>query len=1461
MGIARLWRCGIRLLIFVILIGYFAETPLSLFAQPASSNFPLPIERSGQNWRLSSLLEDGGLSDRYVTFIDFEKDNSAVWISTSSGLYWYDGFVWKHYLESDGLPSSLVRCVCIAQNGRVWFGTDREAGFLEGEKAVVVGVKDGLAGPSVRRIVEDPDGTLWFCCDRWPDASVTGGLSSLHNGIWTVYGEKDGLPSDHVMDYFRDSKGRQFVLTLKGLAQKEGEGWFSPLEREGFQEAQKRFWSIAEDPETGVMASTDDEMFILKEGHWSRRERQDNYLPLFLCSTRAGEIISCAYTGRDQLSFAQWKNDTFERISVFYQSPPRQLNAMREAPDGSIWCVGFDYLVRWNRVGREWTEYENLPPPRFVDGRGRVWFIGDRNTIRLDGETWEPVDFTGSAAVDSKGGVWGWSDGDISYWSGQEEKKFGHAETGMISIQGFIPDKSGKSCFFGIDDHCQNAAVVYDGSSWKKTTPDDIRDGTIIQGVSDPLSGVWMMLCHYEAGSMRLVKLDGDRVETHVFPYGVRAFDRPFFSIDSKFNLWLTSHFQMYRSKKENRDEWERLPEFTGGFWFAAEESGDSVWLGCDGFLGGRSGLMRFRDGVFTAYEASVRRFGSASSDGSAIFSGDGSLYIVSPNSLVAPIKITIPTYGSVNTAIMDKEGRYWMDAGMGVDDTVFCFQSDKIPPDTLIVSSETDLYPGQILQARVSGSERFKPRGDEKAYLYSWRIDSGEWSDFRYIQQFLFPVKDFKTGSHMIQVRAQDEGFDIDPTPAEFYFNVMPIPLRERPWFFPSIAILSLLILLLAVYALAARRKLAAIVEKLEETVVIRTAEIREKEENLRKVIQNMPILLDAFDENRNVIVWNRECENVTGYKSEEIIGHPRIFRLLFPNGEHYEQIMKGLFEEKEDYRDRERYTLCKDGGVKIVSWSNISKSFPIKGWRAWAVGVDITERKKAEEALRENERMLSMLMSNLPGMVYRCRFDKDWTMEFISEGCMGLTGFPPSDLIHNRKKSFNDIIHPDDQTPVWDNVHSALRERRPYELTYRIIAANGSEKWVWERGQGVFTSGGEILFLEGFITDITERKNLEEQLRHSHRMEAIGQLAGGVAHDFNNILVAILGYSDISLAKSSLDESVRKHIEEIKKAGLRAESLTRQLLAFSRKQVLQPRIIDLNALILDMDKMLRRLIGEDIDLVTIPDPSLNLIEADPGQIEQVIVNLAVNSRDAMPDGGKLTIETMNIELDERYARIHVDARPGSHVMLAISDTGAGIDKKTQKHIFEPFFTTKPKGKGTGLGLSTVYGIVKQSGGNIWVYSEVGQGTTFKIYFPKVESTRIVETSALPPASTSRCTETILVVEDDEIVRRLIARTLSDSGYDVLQAISGDDALQKYDSLIQPIHLLVTDVIMPGISGRELSQRLTPIYPQMKTLYVSGYTDNAIVHHGVLEPGLHFLQKPFIPDALRRKVREVLGA
>jgi PAS domain S-box-containing protein len=528
----------------------------------------------------------------------------------------------------------------------------------------------------------------------------------------------------------------------------------------------------------------------------------------------------------------------------------------------------------------------------------------------------------------------------------------------------------------------------------------------------------------------------------------------------------------------------------------------------------------------------------------------------------------------------------------------------------------------------------------------------------------------------------------------------------------------------------------------------------------------------------------------------------------------------------------------------------------------RTGALKAEIAARKRTQEKLAESEEHIRLLLNSMAEAIYGQDLRGNCT--FCNPACVRLLGYSdPSELIG---RNMHDSIHhtrPDGTPYPREDCRICIvpQHDQGFHVDNEVLwRADGksfpAEYWCYPIKRNETVIGAVTTFL-----DIAERRSLEKQLVQAQKMEAIGRLAGGVAHDFNNLLTIIMGYSDLLLEQVKSGSKAREEIEEIRRAADRAAALTRQLLAFGRRQVIAPRVVNLNDVVANMDKMLRRLIGEDIDLVTKLEPALSQTKVDPGQVEQVVMNLAVNSRDAMPEGGKLLIETANAELDANYARRHAMAAPGHFVMLAVSDTGCGMDAETQSHIFEPFFTTKEIGKGTGLGLATVYGIVKQIGGEIWVYSEPGHGTTFKVYFPQVAG---AERSVPPPkvlSTSQRGSETILVVEDEEAVRSLVRRVLESNGYVVLTASTAQEAARLCEQQERKISLLLTDIVMPGMSGHKLAHHVGFSRPEMKVLYMSGYTDNAIVHQGVLDPGTAFLQKPFTPDAILRKVREVLDS
>jgi PAS domain S-box-containing protein len=624
----------------------------------------------------------------------------------------------------------------------------------------------------------------------------------------------------------------------------------------------------------------------------------------------------------------------------------------------------------------------------------------------------------------------------------------------------------------------------------------------------------------------------------------------------------------------------------------------------------------------------------------------------------------------------------------------------------------------------------------------------------------------------------------------------------------------------------------------------------IKESEVRYRTLFENAPVGIYRTTPEGRIVAVNPALAKMLGYSSvTKLIGrdlNAGDFEPQYPRT-HF----MALMEERGEVTGLESTWRKEDGGTVYVR-ENARAIRDDFGKILYYEGTveDITENKRAEA---EHVRLVTAIEQSAEAVVIT---DITGSIEYVNPAFTRITGYSREEALGENPR----ILKSGKQDPafheqLWATIlrgeiwHGEVINRRKDGSLYTEhmnIAPIRSER-------------GDITHFIATKEDVTVRKQLEQQLIQAQKMEAVGRLAGGVAHDFNNLLTIINGYSQLLTEQISTEDPRRDQLNEILKAGERAASLTRQLLAFSRRQVLEPKILDLNSVLADLQKMLRRLIGEDIELVTTLKPKLGRVKVDPGQIEQVIMNLAVNARDAMPEGGKLYIETNDVEVDEDYAQSHSNMMPGKYVMLAVTDTGIGMDADTQARIFEPFFTTKGKGQGTGLGLAMVYGIVKQSGGFIWVYSESGQGATFKIYFPVVGEDALAAEPARASAKPANGSETILVVEDEDGVRGLVCHTLKTRGYHVLEAQGAEQALKLSEQHGKPIHLLLTDVVMPHTGGKELAKFLSALHPETKVLYMSGYTDDAIVRRGILEEGTAFLQKPFAPDALVRKVREVL--
>jgi PAS domain S-box-containing protein len=636
---------------------------------------------------------------------------------------------------------------------------------------------------------------------------------------------------------------------------------------------------------------------------------------------------------------------------------------------------------------------------------------------------------------------------------------------------------------------------------------------------------------------------------------------------------------------------------------------------------------------------------------------------------------------------------------------------------------------------------------------------------------------------------------------------------------------------------------------------------------ERYRSIVDHIKQVIFQTDARGRWTFLNAAWTDVTGFTVEESLGTSFLTYVHPDDRQAHAELFQPLIERRDEYFGIHARYLTKAGGVRCLEvYARLAHD--AAGGVSGTSGtlMDVTERKRAEEELHAARARLHHLLSSSPTIIYSAEIAPAPRLTFVSDNVARLLGYEPQELLE-APAAWADRIHPEDAERVTAEL-ARLSEVAHQSLAYRVRHRDGTYRWLHDERRLVRAPGAERVEVIGSWLDITERHTgeqaraeLEGQLRQAQKLEAIGQLAGGIAHDFNNLLTVITGRSELLLRRVGHQSPLTPDLDLVVRTAERAASLTRQLLAFSRKQVLEPRVLDLNGIVANMERMLRRLIGEDVDLAIRLATGLWRVRADPGQIEQVLLNLSVNARDAMPRGGRLTIETINVELDEAGARrLGSSARPGAHVLLAVADTGCGMDAETLSHVFEPFFTTKGPEQGTGLGLSTVYGIVKQSEGEIAVESEPGRGTTFRIFLPRVAARESIGERPRGPAY-PRGTETVLLVEDEDAVRRLAREILRIAGYTVLEASNGAMALDVASRHTGRIDLLVTDVVMPGMGGRELAEALQAERPGTRVLYLSGYTSETIGRHGVEGSDALLLHKPFSPASLARTVREVLDA
>lgn len=1449
--------------VLLILLSWLPQfISLSLFAQ--ESSFLPPQEIVGQEWRIHSLLEQGNLKNQFLMFLEFEKDGTA-WIASSNGLLKYDGYTWKNYTIADGLPSSFVRCALITSKGVMWVGTDKGVGVFDGNTFRRMGSENGLSSQNIRRIREDSSGTIWFCGDAWPNPADPGGLTSFQDGQWTQHPVQNGLPTNRILDFFEDSQGRQFVITFRGLAQRIGDRWTCPLVDQNLPLANDRVWSIVESPDYGVVASNARYIYTLKNNQWTCFANQfpQNYK---LCAARDGKIVTCGEFGGYKRFFLEWNGADFQPVAAEIKAPIREISQVCEAPDGSIWCIGFDSLRRWERKGGQWSEYAHAPAPALVDNHNRVWFANPQTTLRWSDGLWESMkNPQPNLAVDKKGTVWGWSSQGFTEWAGDAAILHASKETHLNIPFVCKPDAEGNLFFYGINEIGRFALVLYEGSQWIERISFDSPQRISIGSAPDPEKGVWCIVKTNE--SYELLYVNRDNLETYPIPLSIKLPIPVPMRVDREKNIWIYGDFGLYKSNQKSLGRWELVSSYAGQFFTTSAASNKDVWFGITAHLGNPGGLVQYAKGVFSFYPANPQSLSVVDKDQTIYFTGDDCLYRISDRDNRTPRQLPIHSFNVIHSIVRDHSDAIWI----GQSDSVLRFRSDKVPPDTHIIVSASEVIAGRNLLVRFQGLERFSPDLPNDQFRFSWRFDDRPWTEFQNDPSHGLSLKNLSPGRHSLHVRAQDIGYDVDPTPASYEFVILPVPLQERVWFQPLVGCIIVFIVILACYALLAKHKIADHAQKLENLIADQKNSIQKREATLKSIFRSAPVGIGIIA-NRKIVWANEKLGKMLGYSSDEIVGKDT--RWLYPSDDEYRRVGEEGYRELHTQGIKSIETQIKTNEGKIIDiLLSLAPIDPLDlSLGVTFTALDISEKKQAAETLAENERIFREAIEVAGAVPYYLNFMTN-VYEYVGTGIEEMIGYSPKEFTHELWDEITQeiILLGDLQGLTEEEAIQRARgaEGVSWRADYRVRIRSGEERWLANAAVQVRDEYRKVVGSLGILQDITERKKLEEHLRQAQKMEAIGQLAGGIAHNINNLLTGIIGNQSLALLKAA--EDIRTYLQNSNNAALRAAELIKELLAFSRKTRLELVPLSLNDAVQEVFHLIRETFDRRIDIKLILANYLPPVLADASQIHSVLMNLCINARDAIEnvmrdsaslnktgDPFRILLKTSTQNIASGNVGPLTNNRPGKYAVVSVADNGSGIDAETQKHIFEPFFTTKDT-VGTGLGLASSFGVIKQHNGWIDFSSQPGSGSIFRIYLPIIDK-EITPLTTLPPSQMNLSgKETILLVDDEELILNLATEILEEQGYSVLTAMDGQECLNLYQKEKDRIDAIVLDLSMPRLSGNEVMKQIFSDNPHFKIIVSSGHA-NGFDSDALIEQGASgVISKPYKPHEFIQKIREVL--
>jgi PAS domain S-box-containing protein len=1063
----------------------------------------VPTDRTDQAWKVTSLIEAGGLTHLNLFNLDFERDEKSprwgtAWIASSEGLHEYDGYTWRRHGRAQGLPSDFVRCVRVTRAGTIWVGTDKGAGIYDGKTFRTLGSETNLASPNVRRIIEDGDGTVWFCSDSWPNTAVGGGLTSFREGKWRAYREADGLPSGYVVNYLRDSGGRQFAATLKGLAELKAGRWEPafPAPADGSINWASGF--LAETPGTGLVYSTGRQMFALQDGVWRRLPDEVGH-EHGIVATPDGVIVAVGRPNGGRSAFMEWSGTNWLVVSADFPTALGHTQDIQAAPDGSVWVAGYDCLVRWTRRGAQWREFADLPPPRLVDAEDGVWFAGQRGgggpdrrpAVRLFKGRWSRLETAFDELVNHRrdNSVWGWTSNRLSRWQGTNRTDFTPAQTGLESYVAGHGDNHRSFWLLGRDARGGVAVARHADNRWQPVPVPELAGLTLWSFAAGSSNGVWFAGDRGLGSEAVLVRVGTNgnlRLGADLHLTGPRRME---VREDRHGAVWLYGDAGLFRWVPGKSTAWDTFDNLPARSVVSCVERGNELWFGFSGATGGESSLVALRNGVWTNFPVATLGNLTLAGDGTILADGVGQIFRVPNQPDAVPRAQGLRTPEAAQAVVQDQDGNLWV----GTDDHTFRFRSDRVPLRTALTGDRL-VHAGDGLTVNVTVLDRFNPGGGRRDVLCDWRLDGGEWQPSMPEPRLRIPAKSLKIGPHWLEVRCEDPAGQRSSEVATFNFEVIPVPLQQRSWFVPALLALAALMTALALLAANARRRLAEYARLLEQKVADRTSaleadvgrrqrieeNLRASEERFSKAFHSSPLIevITTYPDGRYVDV-NATFVQSLGYSREETLGRFSHDLGIWWDPAERAALIRRL-EAGETVRGLEISQRTK-AGERILMEASFER-IEVGGQPCiLAINVDITARKQSDLALRASEARLQEAQ--------RIAKIGSWEWDLVagrlhwSDETFRLFDLPV-DRTLPYYQIYRDRIHPDDVDAVNRTYAEAKASGRPYEMAHRLRFPDGRIKWVQEHGEFEFSAAGEPIRSRGTIQDITERKLAEEAL-----------------------------------------------------------------------------------------------------------------------------------------------------------------------------------------------------------------------------------------------------------------------------------------------------------------------------------------------------------------------------------------